>query len=137
MQYQANRPGAGALLGASPLVQASADGVPDLQAIERSHQRSSSYGITRGQRPDLDSLSRADLAQTLEANQALSGHARPVMETLYDQIRNTHSMVILSDAEGTILHTLGFDHTKLTFPHSGRNFRLTDVHGEVVKGLLA
>nr|WP_034340946.1 sigma-54-dependent Fis family transcriptional regulator [Herbaspirillum sp. B39] len=107
MQYQANRPGAGALLGASPLVQASADGVPDLQAIERSHQRSSSYGITRGQRPDLDSLSRADLAQTLEANQALSGHARPVMETLYDQIRNTHSMVILSDAEGTILHTLG------------------------------
>ncbi len=107
MQYQANRPGSGALLGASPLVQASADGVPDLQAIERSHQRSSSYGITRGQRPDLDSLSRADLAQTLEANQALSGHARPVMETLYDQIRNTHSMVILSDAEGTILHTLG------------------------------
>ena len=107
MQYQANRPGAGALLGASPLVQASTDGVPDLQAIERSHQRSSSYGITRGQRPDLDSLSRADLAQTLEANQTLSGHARPVMETLYDQIRNTHSMVILSDAEGTILHTLG------------------------------
>ncbi|WP_075257878.1 sigma-54-dependent Fis family transcriptional regulator [Herbaspirillum camelliae] len=107
MQYQANRPGAGALLGTSPLVQASTDGVPDLQAIERSHQRSSSYGITRGQRPDLDSLSRADLAQTLEANQTLSGHARPVMETLYDQIRNTHSMVILSDAEGTILHTLG------------------------------
>ncbi|WP_443115433.1 sigma-54-dependent Fis family transcriptional regulator [Herbaspirillum seropedicae] len=107
MQYQANRHGAGALLGASPLVQAGTDSVPDLQAIERSHQRSSSYGITRGQRPDLDSLSRADLAQTLEANQVLSGHARPVMETLYDQIRNTHSMVILSDAEGTILHTLG------------------------------
>ncbi|MFX5705622.1 sigma-54-dependent Fis family transcriptional regulator, partial [Acinetobacter baumannii] len=57
--------------------------------------------------PDRDSLSRADLAQTLEANQALSGQARPVMETLYDQIRNTHSMVLLSDAEGTILHTLG------------------------------
>lgn len=41
MQYQANRPSAGALLGTSPLVQASTDGVPDLQAIERSHQRSS------------------------------------------------------------------------------------------------
>ncbi|MCI1006783.1 sigma-54-dependent Fis family transcriptional regulator [Herbaspirillum sp. C7C8] len=107
MQYQANRRAAGALLGASPLVQSGADALLDLQAIERSHQRSSSYGITRGQRPDLDALSRADLAQTLEANQALSGHARPVMETLYDQIRNTHSMVILSDAEGTILHTLG------------------------------
>ncbi|EOA04583.1 sigma-54 dependent transcription activator protein [Herbaspirillum frisingense GSF30] len=107
MQYQANRPGAGALLGAAPLVQATADGEPDLQAIARSHQRSSSYGITRGQRPDLEQLSRADLAQTLEASQSLSGHARPVMETLYDQIRNTHSMVILSDAEGTIIHTLG------------------------------
>nr|WP_198980189.1 sigma-54-dependent Fis family transcriptional regulator [Herbaspirillum sp. ASV7] len=108
MQYhQANRPGAGALLGATPLLQATADGLPDLQVIERSHQRSSSYGITRSQRPDLDQLSRADLAQTLEANQVLSGHARPVMETLYDQIRNTHSMVILSDAEGTILHTQG------------------------------
>ncbi|KAF1049095.1 MAG: Acetoin catabolism regulatory protein [Herbaspirillum frisingense] len=107
MQYQADRPGAGASLGAAPLVQAAADGVPDLQAIERSHQRSSSYGITRGQRPDLATLSRADLAQTLESNNGLSGHARPVMETLYDQIRNTHSMVILSDAEGTIIHTLG------------------------------
>ncbi|WP_044529852.1 sigma-54-dependent Fis family transcriptional regulator [Herbaspirillum sp. B65] len=107
MQYQANRPGAGALLGAAPLVQAATDGVLDLQAIERSHQRSSSYGITRGQQPDLPVLSRADLAQALEANQTLSGHARPVMETLYDQIRNTHSMVILSDAEGTIIHTLG------------------------------
>ncbi|MFJ3057419.1 sigma-54-dependent Fis family transcriptional regulator [Herbaspirillum sp. NPDC087042] len=108
MQYhQANRPGAGALLGATPLLQATTDGMPDLQAIERSHQRSSSYGITRGQRPDLEQLSRADLAQMLEANQVLSGHARPVMETLYDQIRNTHSMVILSDAEGTILHTQG------------------------------
>jgi len=107
MQYQANRPGAGALLGATPLVQATAEGLPDLQVIERSHQRSSSYGLARGQQPDLDSLSRADLVQTLEANQTLSGHARPVMETLYDQIRNTHSMVILSDAEGTILHTLG------------------------------
>ncbi|WP_432241216.1 sigma-54-dependent Fis family transcriptional regulator [Herbaspirillum robiniae] len=107
MQYQANRPGAGASLGHAPMVQAAADGMPDLQVIERSHQRSSSYGITRGQRPDLATLSRADLAQTLESSHALFGHARPVMETLYDQIRNTHSMVILSDAEGTIIHTLG------------------------------
>jgi hypothetical protein len=32
---------------------------------------------------------------------------------------------------------MGFDHTKLTFRHSGRDYRLTDVRGEVVRGLLA
>ena len=41
------------------------------------------------------------------------------------------------DLHATILHLLGMDHEKLTFRHSGRDFRLTDVHGEVVKGLLA
>jgi len=41
------------------------------------------------------------------------------------------------DLHATILHLLGLDHTKLTYPHAGRNFRLTDVHGEVVKGILA
>ncbi|WP_050466311.1 sigma-54-dependent Fis family transcriptional regulator [Herbaspirillum chlorophenolicum] len=109
MQHQANRPDAGtSLLSNAPVLQPAADSqLLDLQIIERSHQRSSSYGITRQQRPDLDTLSRPDLALTLESNHALFGHAQPVMETLYDQIRNTHSMVILSDASGTILHTLG------------------------------
>jgi hypothetical protein len=32
---------------------------------------------------------------------------------------------------------MGFDHTRLTFRHSGRDYRLTDVQGEVVKGVLA
>ena len=32
---------------------------------------------------------------------------------------------------------LGFDHEKLTFHHAGRDFQLTDVHGKVVKGILA
>jgi hypothetical protein len=36
-----------------------------------------------------------------------------------------------------MLHCLGFDHTKLTYRHMGRDFRLTDVEGEVVKELLA
>lgn len=109
MQYRADRPGAGApQIGNAPLIHASADSqLAELQIIERSHQRSSSYGIGRQQRPDVDSLSRADLAVTLERNQSLFGHARPVMETLFDQIRNTHSMVILSDADGTLIHTLG------------------------------
>ncbi len=41
------------------------------------------------------------------------------------------------DLHATILHLLGLDHTKLTYPHAGRNFRLTDVHGEIIKGILA
>jgi hypothetical protein len=41
------------------------------------------------------------------------------------------------DLHATILHLLGMDHTKLTYRYSGRDFRLTDVAGEVVKGILA
>jgi hypothetical protein len=41
------------------------------------------------------------------------------------------------DLHATMLHLLGVDHTRLVFPFSGRDFRLTDVHGEVVRGILA
>jgi hypothetical protein len=45
--------------------------------------------------------------------------------------------VHVHDLHATILRLLGFDHTKLTYRFQGRDFRLTDVHGEVVKKLLA
>ena len=45
--------------------------------------------------------------------------------------------VHVHDLQATILHLLGFDHEKLTFHHAGRDFRLTDVHGNVVRDLLA
>jgi uncharacterized protein (DUF1501 family) len=45
--------------------------------------------------------------------------------------------VHVHDLQATILHLLGFDHEKLTFHHAGRDFRLTDVHGKVVTGILA
>jgi hypothetical protein len=45
--------------------------------------------------------------------------------------------VHVHDLQATVLHLLGLDHTKLTFRFQGRDFRLTDVHGEVVKKLLA
>jgi hypothetical protein len=45
--------------------------------------------------------------------------------------------VHVHDLNATILHMLGFDHTRLTYRFQGRDFRLTDVHGEVVRGLLA
>jgi hypothetical protein len=41
------------------------------------------------------------------------------------------------DFQATILHLLGINHEKLTYRFQGRDFRLTDVHGEVVKGILA
>jgi uncharacterized protein (DUF1501 family) len=45
--------------------------------------------------------------------------------------------VHIHDWHATILHLLGLDHERLTFNHAGRDFRLTDVHGHVVKGILA
>jgi len=45
--------------------------------------------------------------------------------------------VTIPDFHATILHLLGLDHEKLTFYHNGINRRLTDVHGQVVKGILA
>jgi uncharacterized protein DUF1501 len=45
--------------------------------------------------------------------------------------------VHVHDLHATILHLLGLDHTRLTYRYSGRDFRLTDVHGEVVHGVIA
>jgi len=45
--------------------------------------------------------------------------------------------VHVHDLQATILHCLGFDHERLTYHHAGRDFRLTDVHGQVVRNILA
>ena len=47
------------------------------------------------------------------------------------------SPVHIHDLQATILHLLGLDHERLTFTYQGRQFRLTDVHGHVVKDILA
>ncbi len=44
--------------------------------------------------------------------------------------------VHVHDLQATILHTLGIDHERLTYKHQGRRYRLTDVHGHVVKKIL-
>ena len=49
----------------------------------------------------------------------------------------TRDKVHVHDLHATLLHLLGFDHTKLTYRSQGRDFRLTDVHGNVVRSLLA
>ena len=45
--------------------------------------------------------------------------------------------VHVHDLHATMLHLLGFDHEKLTYRYAGRDFRLTDVHGRVVKEMIA
>ncbi len=45
--------------------------------------------------------------------------------------------VHVHDLQATLMHCLGFDHERLTYHHAGRDYRLTDVHGQVVKALLA
>jgi hypothetical protein len=45
--------------------------------------------------------------------------------------------VSVHDLHATIMHLLGIDHKKLTFKFQGRHYRLTDVHGKVVKPILA
>ncbi|MBM3735759.1 MAG: DUF1501 domain-containing protein [Acidobacteria bacterium] len=49
----------------------------------------------------------------------------------------TDNKVHTHDLQATILHCLGFDHTRLTYHYMGRDFRLTDVHGTVVRPMLA
>ncbi len=49
----------------------------------------------------------------------------------------TEDPVHVHDLQATLLHLLGFDHTRLTYRHMGRDFRLTDVEGQVIKKLMA
>ena len=51
-------------------------------------------------------------------------------------IKPAENPVHVHDLHATILHCLGLDHEKLTYRHAGRDYRLTDVAGEVVKAIL-
>ncbi len=50
---------------------------------------------------------------------------------------SVENKVHVHDLHATILHLLGLDHTKLTYRYAGRDFRLTDVYGQVVKDIIA
>jgi hypothetical protein len=51
--------------------------------------------------------------------------------------RAMHDKVHIHDLHATILHLMGLDHEKLTYRHGGRDYRLTDIAGNVVKPILA
>jgi hypothetical protein len=63
------------------------------------------------------------------------GHAYGQTDDLGYRI--TENPVHIHDLQATILHLLGLDHERLTYRFQGRDFRLTDVHGKVIQGLLA
>lgn len=72
-----------------------------------SHRRSADFGLARDDQPDFSTPGVHALAEVLEQNRCLHAHALPVMETLYAQIVNTHNMVVLTDAQGVIMQTMG------------------------------
>lgn len=63
-----------------------------------------------------------------------AGHAHGATDEFGHEA--VHNKVHMHDLHATILHLLGLDHEALTFRHAGRDFRLTDVHGAVVEGVL-
>jgi hypothetical protein len=64
-----------------------------------------------------------------------AGHVHGVTDDFGHRV--VSGAVHMHDLHATILHLLGLDHERLTFRYDGRDFRLTDVHGEVVRGILA
>ena len=77
--------------------------------IEQSHQRSAVFGLNEYTQPERGPICLTDSSLLIEQNRVLYTHAVPVMATLYDQIINSHCLVILADATGLIVNTLGDD----------------------------
>ncbi|BAO92111.1 sigma-54-dependent Fis family transcriptional regulator [Caballeronia cordobensis] len=80
-----------------------------IPSIRKAHERSETFGLNATTRPDYDVLTEGELLLKLEQNRVLCAHATPVMETLREQIVNTQSMIVLTDAQGLILHSTGDD----------------------------
>ena len=71
------------------------------------HERARRLGLSERLRPDFSALSHRALGELAEQHRALYTHALPVMELLHQQILNTHSMVLLTDQRGLIMHAVG------------------------------
>jgi transcriptional regulator of acetoin/glycerol metabolism len=78
-------------------------------SIQKSHERSETFGLSTSTQPDYDVLPAPELTLKLEQSRILCAHATPVMESLREQIVNTQSMIVLTDAKGLILHSVGDD----------------------------
>jgi transcriptional regulator of acetoin/glycerol metabolism len=76
--------------------------------VARSWRRSLAAGLLpAGPLRDPAHASAADLSRIMASQHELLVHSRPVMEVLFEQVQDSQSMVILADAHGTLMHTLG------------------------------
>lgn len=75
--------------------------------LEQSHARSTDYGICSRDEADYSTHGHSSLLAALDENRFLFQHAAPVMESLHAQIVNTHSVILLTAANGLVLHSLG------------------------------
>lgn len=77
------------------------------QAIASSHERCLAFGLSQDSAPDLKRIAPAGLQELQQRNARLCAQALPVMDMLYEQLMHAQSMVLLTDASGCVLHTLG------------------------------
>ena len=78
------------------------------ERVARSWRRSLSAGLLpTGRLADNEHSSGSNLRHALACNHDLLAHSRPVMEYLFEQVRHSHSMVILADNRATLMHTMG------------------------------
>ncbi|MDD2545720.1 MAG: sigma-54-dependent Fis family transcriptional regulator [Burkholderiaceae bacterium] len=78
------------------------------EGLMRSWQRSLSAGLApRGASPCADNLSGLPFEHARAHSHALISHSEPIMEYLFEQVRHSHSMVVLADQHGVLMHTLG------------------------------
>ena len=95
--------------GYRPIASSLKFGGAHTDVIEQSHERCVALGVSRINPPDLTPMGRADLGVARDRNRRLHNEAAPVMEMLYEQIVNSQCMVVLTDATGTVLHSIGDD----------------------------
>ena len=78
------------------------------ERLARSWRRSLAAGLApRGRLGPVEILSGGELQRSLARSHELISHSRPIMEYLFEQVRHSHSMVILADSHGVLMHTLG------------------------------
>ncbi len=78
------------------------------ERVARSWRRSLDAGLLpTGRLADHEHASGSNLRHALACNHDLLAHSRPVMEYLFEQVRHSHSMVILADKRATLMHTMG------------------------------
>jgi sigma-54 dependent transcriptional regulator, acetoin dehydrogenase operon transcriptional activator AcoR len=78
-----------------------------IDLLAQAHARSVALGLRASERPEFAPLSPRALRELIDGSQSLYTHARPVMDALHAQIADTDSLVLLTDPDGVILHSVG------------------------------